>query len=415
MWPWRRRFCASRRLPPSSSSVLWLPLALERRSVQSAAALFFGSVALAFAVWFEAYGGVQAVVLRGAGSDWLTYESLARSILEDRSLLGGAPVFYYQPLFRYIRFLEHFLLGDGDLLLVVTALAALLLAVLWSLRRLSLPRSRLSLQVGTVIGVLMLMLSLSRGGATLFVQAGASEYPTWIMLLLAVPLLPVSDSRLPALAAAGLLALSAITRANQLPGALVVFCAFLFRMRHDRRLLGEAVALFGAILLLPLAHNLYYGGKFVFFTTSTDIPQNLVLPPGRVAAALWDPHVRAAVVDQLRGMFAWRRLNDPTSLVPAAFYGLQIGWVGMTAICALRRRLDVPLALIAVAPAAYLAPHLFYQVAVYYPRHIIVAHYMMGLATLLLCRAYVQASPTPVDGVTSGSSAALAAGRRPTA
>ena len=44
-------------------------------------------------------GSLDAVLLRSGGSDLLTYESFARSILNTWSLQGGADVFYYQPFF----------------------------------------------------------------------------------------------------------------------------------------------------------------------------------------------------------------------------------------------------------------------------------------------------------------------------
>ncbi|GAF93873.1 unnamed protein product, partial [marine sediment metagenome] len=68
---------------------------------------------------------LNTVLLRIGGSDFLTYESFARTILETGSLEGGEAIFYYQPLFRYFSYVTHFILGDGDPLIAILALTFL--------------------------------------------------------------------------------------------------------------------------------------------------------------------------------------------------------------------------------------------------------------------------------------------------
>jgi hypothetical protein len=79
---------------------------------------YLGILTAGFALTLTRFDRLAVVTYRAAGNDWLTYESFARSILETWSLSGAENVFYYQPLFRYVRFAEHFFLGDGDPLIL---------------------------------------------------------------------------------------------------------------------------------------------------------------------------------------------------------------------------------------------------------------------------------------------------------
>ena len=74
-------------------------------------------------------------------TDSLFYESHARAILETWSLEGGEPVFRYQPGFRYWRFLERLVLGEGDPFVLIVGLTLLAWGYLWAIARLW-PRPR---------------------------------------------------------------------------------------------------------------------------------------------------------------------------------------------------------------------------------------------------------------------------------
>jgi hypothetical protein len=45
-----------------------------------------------------------------------------------------------------------------------------------------------------------------------------------------------------------------------------------------------------------------------------------------------------------------------------------------------RRRSSLTTCLMALLPLAFLLPHLFLQVYIYYPRHVVVGYLVMGLA-----------------------------------
>ncbi len=119
------------------------------------------------------------VLVRDGGNDFLLYESYARSILETGSLRAGRDVFYFQPLSRYVRFLEHALLGDGDLLVVGFDLFALNLSILF-LCAASWQRHRTpALMVLAAAGAfLMLALANSENDVISLLHRGASEATT---------------------------------------------------------------------------------------------------------------------------------------------------------------------------------------------------------------------------------------------
>ncbi len=168
---------------------------------------------------------LDAVLLRSGGSDYLTYESFARSILNTWSLQGGEDVFYYQPFFRYVRFVEHVVFGDGDVLVTTFARTLLVMAVLymaWTFRT----TDAIGHGVAAAAGTLALAL-VNSSVVVALIRSGISEYPTWIAFPLCFSLWfrpPGGRTTLGAF----LLGLSVITRINQAPGLL-----YLFGLRAD--------------------------------------------------------------------------------------------------------------------------------------------------------------------------------------
>jgi hypothetical protein len=183
-----------------------------------------------------------------------------------------------------------------------------------------------------------------------------------------------------------MLAASAIARLNQLPALLVLFAAFAWRLRRQPFRLLAAVGLLAGVLLLVPAHNLYYGGRATPLPTSAAIPENYVLPPARIVRALDDGQARQALRAQLRYVLAGQDVEGGWLLRPALL-GLQVLWLGTLAWAIARRRLTMSSALVAAVPAVYLGIHVVYQVEVYYPRHILAGHFMMGAAAAILFHA----------------------------
>jgi hypothetical protein len=104
--------------------------------------LYLALSALALATMRQAYPSWDRVALRSAGNDNLSAESQARSILQTGSLQGEEAVYYSQPFYRYLKFAEHALFGEGDVLYGSMALLAALGGAFFALERLRSPGAR---------------------------------------------------------------------------------------------------------------------------------------------------------------------------------------------------------------------------------------------------------------------------------
>jgi hypothetical protein len=328
------------------------------------------------------FGQINVVVNRPAGQDWLTYEGQARTILETGSLEGGEAVFYYQPFFRYIKFAEHILFGDSDALIACFILGALNFAVFFIFMRFQSGSGRPLWKVAiSAIPIILILLLVNAEPTIEFIQAGISEYPTWIFLPIIFALLFGELSPREWLTGTLYLSFSLIVRVNQIPALIGIFLIFFIYNFRDRPKWTLACAiLLIVITLLPLAHNIFYGGEPILFTSSTETSANLVLPPSDLTRVFSDPDVMESVVRQLRAIFY---LQEHELTIPAlviAFRGLQLVW-GAVLIWVLVawRKLTWRNKALLLIPLLYLAVHLIYQVTVYYPRHIIAGHMAMGL------------------------------------
>jgi hypothetical protein len=334
---------------------------------------------------------VRAVLLRGAGDDWLYYESFGRSILESWSLEGGEPVYFLQPLVRYASFLFHLTLGDGDTLIAITRHTLIVFAFLWCVTRLrpclrgqAWRRAAFEL---TALCAAALMVSES---VVSLARVGASEVPTWIALTLAIPLLFVSRSPLAWLLGAGLLALSYVARGNHAPAVAWLLASFAVRgLRLQPRRALVAVGLFGVIAVLPLVHNVVYGHRFVLLTTSGSIPRNLDTSPAAIVSALSGGEAERRMLRRKATLLlhaahdaAFTVNGAPTGWVTElGFHGLQAAWLAAGLGLLVARAADVRSALLAT-PALYLGIHVIYTIDVYYPRHIVAGYLAMGLASM---------------------------------
>jgi hypothetical protein len=372
-------------LPPAVRSAwLFLPLAVlfgalvadarPRRLLTG----YVGSFIAAFALTCTRFDRLDIVAYRGAGEDWLTYESFARSILETRSLRGDEDVFHYQPLFRYVRFTEHFLLGDGDPLVFTGGMVALSWGLLWMLATFLGRRRRARWRAAALsAGGLLVLLWASSPTVIAALHAGISEYPTWIAFPLLVPLLFASASPVRWMGGAILLGASFLDRMSHLPAILGLLAAFLWRGTaiHPRAAVLAGV-LFAAIALLPGWHNWHYGRKVEWLTTSARIPDNLVLPPLRLLDVRRDADVQRLVRDQVRRLLYLTERPDP--VLDLAVRGLQALWVLTVGAVLLRGRPGRPVLLLLGVPLVYLGTHVFYGDLYFYPRHFLIGYLAMG-------------------------------------
>jgi hypothetical protein len=326
----------------------------------------------------ERVGSFTAMLVRSGGDDWLTYESFARIIFETRSLQGGEAVFYFQPFYRYAKFLLRLLFGEGEAL-VLTALNTAMfggILMLTAVLGRRLPFAARPVAVAAAAGMFAMVASSWAQSVTL---RGLSEPLAWALYPIAVALLFGGGGLLRQAAGMAAAGACAITRLNHAP-AIALTAGTFFAHRRKWPAALPALALI-AVLLLPLAHNLAYGGAFVVTTNSADIRSNLVISPRRLIENPVAPDVLRALGRQIRLMF-----NTEAGWWSGAplLMGLRLAeLLWLVAIGAALWRRTIYHALVAALPAGYLAVHLFYQVHVYYPRHIIAAHLAMAVSACL--------------------------------
>jgi hypothetical protein len=356
--------------------------------------LYFIAAAAGFAILRVWSSGYATVLLRSAGNDPLSYESQAFSILATGSWRGGESLFYNVPGYRYIKFLEHALFGDGDMLYAAVQLALYFGGVFRLFRDCgvrALPAARKILAVG--LGCALIFL----GGYYLagIIREGLSEYDSWIILLWATPMVYGTAAVSAAGIAAGIIALAAsfTIRPDLLPGILwILFLAVAGTWRRHARTILPAGILALGVALLPLAHNIVFGQQWVLTTTSSAASVNYVLSPSTwLAFGQGDPVAAEAVKEQLGMLFLITgvpRSQLPTMAVLGFFLA---AWLAVSVYSAARRGFRDVLWL--ALPVVLLMVRLFYVVNTYYPRHIIAAYLLMAVTAALVVIREAPTSP----------------------
>ena len=158
----------------------------------------------------------------------------------------------HRPLFRYVRFAQHLLLGDGDPLIDLFGWVALRWSISWAASTLllanGLGRSR------TVLFAAAAALTLALAGLALVVQMirlSLSEHATWIFTAAAFALF-ASRSAPRWVAGGAFLGAALITRPNQAPALAAIAAVFLaLALWRRSRPAMLAAAVFGVVCLLP--------------------------------------------------------------------------------------------------------------------------------------------------------------------
>jgi O-Antigen ligase len=330
--------------------------------------------------------GIDSVLYRAVGTDFLTYESFARDIVLGHSLSGGEEVFYYQPGSRYVLGLLHLLFGDGDVLVTWWSMVGLSLPfvalIAWQRQRVS----SLAALAGISAAGFLLLAVLNSPTILSLVAMSASEVPSWALLALAVAAPQIQPRHRGGWIGSGVAAaLIWVVRNNQAIAALTILAAIaagLWRRRKHTLVLTLAAAV--AVALLPALHNLEYGQQLVLGTTSNAPNQELSL------SDLGQVFSDSLVGSELRGHISAIFYDPPTPGLARAslgwlLWGLLALWVAAVAMALSRvRRRDFSLRgwLLLFVPVAYLGLHVIYQVEVYYPRHILAGYLAMGLGAI---------------------------------
>ena len=359
--------------------------------------LYFIAAAAGFAILRVWSSGAGQVLLRSAGNDALLYESQAYSILATGSLRGGESVFLYIPAYRYIKFLEHALFGDGNMLYAAVQLA-LYFGGIFALFRgtdlRTLPKIRKFLLAGLGFGLILLGGYFVSG----VIREGISEYDTWILLLWALPGMYAAVSPRVILAGTVALSLAYTIRPNQIIGILWIFLltAIGSWKKYRRTILLAGVLALG-IALLPLVHNLVFGGEWVLAATSGGMSVNLVLLPATWLSFLQGDAAAAAVVQEQMGML-FLITDAPSSMWPtlALMAAFGLCWIGMVVYSIIRRKWSDLLWL--ATPIWFLAIHFLYNISTYYPRHIVIGYLCMAIIPILVLLPGKPAVPAAAGG-----------------
>lgn len=416
-------------------AIVYLFALLERNATAASAfmlSVYLASLFFALALHLPSYE-IDAVFYRSVGEDQLTYESQARAILQTGSLQGGEDVFVYSPGFRYVLFSLHFLLGDADTPIFIFATALLIFAVFFLVHRLwprleptsksqrrkgtrrkaAAPESALiaklrplaeqwTLGPGATVTLIagplsMLLLLASPYGVAMVSNYLTAEFPTWILLIFGATYLWCAENRWQWFLGVILVGAALIIRMEQTPGLILLIAVSALRFigtgnssrlspERIRVVIASLIAL-GVIVLLPAMHNLYFGRELALLPRTPQLPVNFPLPLSDLPQLFSDQDVRDVFLTQIAGVLGFDSAREtvPGSAidvdVPAQLllHSLQAVWLLAIAVAVTARRLlRVRTASVLLVPIAFLVPHIFIQVYVAYPRHIVAGYLAFG-------------------------------------
>ena len=318
-----------------------------------------------------------AVFFRPAATDWLIHAANTRSALFRGLLFGNEPVFYLQPGYRYFAPIFQFLFGDGDVRLSISVMFATV-AGLVLLLSLLVKRSDKKLDMLLAVALLAGALLFATSWVTsYFILVQTTEIPTWPLMLFGSYLLIRFGSTRVGLTVPGMLfGLAVCMRPNQIIGHVLLLVALSLLVDREVQFRNKFIRLFqrltvmGVFCALPLIHNLYFGGKFVLFSTS------------RAGGSL---DTSAAPDHLLRYLYIFSRPLRSADLTSQGIMGLPQSGYSRTLWMALAALLLVWIFLVAqtvrdkqvwkfliaiLVPLTYLLPIIPYHA--YFPRHAVV-------------------------------------------
>ena len=338
-----------------------------------------------------------AAIIRAAGHDPLTYDTFGRSALREASLRAGEDVFYYQPGFRYFMALELLTFGERNVfplfVNLATFVSALVMFFVWL-------DGRIRPNVLTWASSALFLLVTGRDGVYL-VTFNLSEYPSWSLMLAAVMMLyraadmrdgplcvrPKTPAPREVYAAAAMLGVAAAIRPNQAIGLLSILALWAVLGYRNDGLSGACfraalagMAIYAAILCLPLMHNLYYGKSFVIFSQSlTSDPTTYVYHPREFLQVFTSEESRRKLWFQISHLLVLRKwLVYDMNILKTTLYNLVLAaFLASSAYRLWRGDRMLVLAGWAVV-LCFAGVHIIYQVDNYYPRHIIVIYMLMA-------------------------------------
>ena len=320
---------------------------------------------------------------RGRDSDWFVTQGYARRIFVDTSLNGGENIFYFQPATRYLVFIQHLLFGENDFLLAILMAVSLLTAAVFaareSLKYLLTKRE----QFLTTIFIVACFVIFTEQLFLSFALAPSSEYTTWILIFVSFGLIIRGNiSQQIAIGATILAGLTSQFRPNQAFGALFLFLLIQSGLElsgNSRRVLDriQLLIVFAVTASLSLIHNIYYGEQFLMFSTTGPVNSNFSY--SSLLHIFDDEEARAIFLSWLGMNFNYGLHQTPLSI---SFWIFDILWLLAVAQIIRLKNIEVRTWLVLIFPLAYLVPQIPYDIASYYPRHIVATHLAFGLSGL---------------------------------
>ena len=336
------------------------------------------------------FPGLDFSIFRVRGDDWLVYQGLARSILTEWSLRGGEDVYWGQPGFRYLVFISHLVLGDGDVLIAFFFASIFVASGLVFIRFASdRVNSQLIRTWAYVMAVLVVVLAIS----SRVIEAeylGLSEYATWIIAIFVGALLfkETIEQRWILLGAA-LCGFCVFVRTNQLFGmaALVAIFAFADFSKKSLKQLSFWLPFcaFGFMVLLPLFHNLYFGRVFVLLPQSAG--KNSDYSWAELFQVFSNGESRAKAIMKLREFTYTAYLNKGMGFsftLAIVFWSFQIAWIISLAQVCRRRMRSLKNFAVVIWPLAFAIPAIPYRLDAYYPRQVVMFNLALGLAAFAI-------------------------------
>ena len=323
-------------------------------------------------------------------SDWFTNHGLSRSIFTGDIIKAGETVFYVRAAPRYLLYFAHLLVGENDVLIGLVALAVGFVLALAIATKFSNIQSGVSARVMSLAVMFIGMILLGDQNITAFGFLVTSEYSSWILLLSVGYFLldPAPEHRIwvtSSIAAA--LAILVQFRPNLIFAATAMLMILLLtkveRGNPDKlvRQVTNALVTYAVVVSLSLLHNLYYGARFVVFTSQNFADWILFS-----WTEVWHEEGIAGAMNliwkQFGGLLYWRIPNDASYAI--VFWGAQLCLASALFIRSRRMGLKSPMTLIAALPFTYLLPMLNFKLDSYYPRHLVAVGLLSLVSALLL-------------------------------
>ena len=320
--------------------------------------------------------------LRPGGSDSLTYESQARLIMLGDGLRGGSDVFFYSPGYRYVLNLLHYIFGDGWFIAWYSILSICLFYFLrYSLNLLS--SGKFIIFVFPILGFTY----LTSNAIQRIFRFGMSEAISTLVLCYIFYYLfsELENTKLIQLINGLLIGIGIVVRPDWIIGFLVIL--MFPKLRSKLCYLGA-----GFISLLPLLHNLYFGGKFIIFSTAANYGRNLLVETSSISSFIesFQEVLVRNIPYLIMSPFNQDVIGRVGLILPVLFLFV---WISCLLLVPLRlnKKDNASLLLLATSVVGFISPFLIYDPVLFYPRHLLGAY----VSTLFLLIYLVSPSSSP--------------------